>query len=77
MPTPAIKEAKSRAALDTLGLEPSATINDWAALLVCSRRQVEKMRVADQLPPPDFFVGKMPRWKVATVKAWIDGQRKG
>jgi excisionase family DNA binding protein len=51
---------------------PLLTIEDLAALLKCSRRLVERMRSAGKLPPPDLHVGRMPRWKAATIRAWIE-----
>lgn len=58
-------------------IEPLLGISDLAAVLSCSRRLVERMRSAGRLPRPDLFVGRMPRWKAATVRAWIDGVANG
>ncbi|MBV8126804.1 MAG: helix-turn-helix domain-containing protein [Planctomycetaceae bacterium] len=54
------------------GIEPMLHIDDLAALLSCSRRLVERMRSAGKIPKPDIHVGKCPRWKPATIRAWID-----
>ncbi len=54
------------------GIEPLLHIDDLAALLSCSRRGVERMRAAGKLPRPDIHVGKCPRWKPATIRAWIE-----
>ena len=54
------------------GIEPMLHIDDLAALLSCSRRLVERMRSAGKVPKPDIHVGKCPRWKPATIRAWID-----
>ena len=53
-------------------IEPMLHIDDLAALLSCSRRFVERMRSAGKVPKPDIHVGKCPRWKPATIQAWID-----
>ncbi len=53
-------------------IEPLLSIDDLAALLSCSRRLVERMRTAGKVPKPDIKIGKMPRWKAATIRAWIE-----
>jgi hypothetical protein len=53
------------------GLSPMLGIDDLAELLSCSRRLVERMRSTGKVPKPDFKVGKMPRWHVETIRAWI------
>ena len=54
------------------GFEPMLSIDDLAALLSCSRRLVERMRSAGKVPKPDIQIGKCPRWKPATIRAWIE-----
>ena len=53
------------------GFEPMLGIDDLAALLSCSRRLVERMRSGGKVPRPDMHVGRCPRWKAATIRAWI------
>jgi predicted DNA-binding transcriptional regulator AlpA len=53
-------------------IEPMLHIDDLAALLSCSRRLVERMRSAGKVPKPDIHVGRCPRWKPATIRAWIE-----
>jgi predicted DNA-binding transcriptional regulator AlpA len=53
-------------------IEPLLHIDDLAELLSCSRRLVERMRSAGKIPKPDIHVGKCPRWKPATIRAWIE-----
>jgi len=53
-------------------IEPMLHIDDLAELLSCSRRLVERMRSAGKIPKPDIHVGKCPRWKPATIRAWIE-----
>ncbi|QDV34434.1 helix-turn-helix transcriptional regulator [Tautonia plasticadhaerens] len=58
------------------GIEPLVGIDEWAATLACSRREVERMRSARKLPPPDLSIGRSPRWKAATLRTWIDEQSR-
>ncbi len=67
-PRPAFKPGRTL----TAGMEPLLSIDDLAAILNCSRRLVERMRSAGKVPPPDLHVGRMPRWKPATIRAWIE-----
>ena len=53
-------------------IEPMLSIHDLATLLSCSRRLVERMRSAGKVPKPDIKIGKMPRWKAATIRARIE-----
>jgi predicted DNA-binding transcriptional regulator AlpA len=55
----------------TAAIEPLLSITDLVQILNVSRRAVERMRSAGKLPPPDLHVGRMPRWKAATIRAWI------
>lgn len=58
-------------------IEPMVGIEGWAAALSCDRRTIERMRAAGRLPRPDLVVGnRMPRWKAATLRAWIEGGGK-
>jgi predicted DNA-binding transcriptional regulator AlpA len=52
--------------------EPLLSIDDLALLLSCSRRLVERMRSGGKVPKPDIKIGKMPRWKASTIRAWIE-----
>ncbi len=49
---------------------------DLAKILNAGLRTVERMRSAGKLPKPDLFVGKMPRWRPATIGAWIEAQAR-
>jgi predicted DNA-binding transcriptional regulator AlpA len=53
-------------------MEPLIGIDDLAVLLNCCRRLVERMRSAGKIPKPDIKIGKMPRWKATTIRAWIE-----
>src|SRR5262249_11959665 len=41
------------------------------------RRTLERERAAGRFPAPDVVIGKRPRWKSATITAWIDSQKGG
>jgi len=53
-------------------LEPLLSMNDVARALNCSRRTLESMRAGGRFPRPDVSIGRSPRWKPDTIRAWID-----
>lgn len=55
-------------------IEPLLTLADVADALAVSRRVVERLKASGKLPPPDVRIGKLPRWKPATIRRWIDQQ---
>ncbi len=55
-----------------VGIEPMVGIDGLAAWLGCSRRLVERMRSAGKVPKPDIKIGRMPKWKPETIRAWIE-----
>lgn len=59
------------------GIEPMLSVDDLARILSGSRRTVERMRSAGKLPRPDLHLGKCPRWRPDTVRAWIADQARG
>jgi hypothetical protein len=59
------------------GLEPALEIDDWSVLFGCSRREVERLRAAGKLPPPDLKVGKSPKWLPASVRKFLEKQARG
>ncbi len=46
-------------------------IRDIAAVLGVSRRTIEAERSAGRLPEPDLRIGKVPLWRVETIRAWL------
>ena len=44
------------------------SLDELATVLNCSRRLVVRMRAAGKVPKPDMKVGKMPRWRVETIR---------
>ena len=67
-PRPAVKPGRTLPA----GMEPLLSIDDLTVILNCSRRHVERMRSAGKVPKPDLQVGRMPRWKPATIRVWME-----
>jgi hypothetical protein len=65
----ALAQAVARLALAKV--EPALTIDDWTLVLRASRRETDRMRAAAELPGPDFFIGRMPRWHASTVREWL------
>lgn len=57
-------------------IERLYSTDDLADVLNVGRRTVERLRSAGKLPKPDLHVGKMPRWRPETVRAWLDRQAK-
>jgi predicted DNA-binding transcriptional regulator AlpA len=55
-------------------VEPLMSQDDFARVLNAGRRTVERMRAAGRLPKPDLHVGKMPRWRPESVRAWLDSK---
>ncbi|MFI5454204.1 MAG: helix-turn-helix transcriptional regulator [Isosphaerales bacterium] len=50
------------------------TVADWAAALQVSVPTVERLRSGGRIPPPDLYLGRrLPRWRVRTVRAWLEG----
>jgi hypothetical protein len=54
-------------------IEPLLSVADLCRLLQCDRRTIERMRSAGRLPGPDLCVGRrLPRWRVETIRSWIE-----
>ena len=48
-----------------------------ARWLACDVRTVDRMRSSGRLPKPDLIVGRRsPRWRAATIRAWIESGGK-
>ena len=45
---------------------------DLAKALGISRRALERERSAGRLPRPDLSIGRMPLWRVETIRRWIE-----
>jgi len=53
-------------------VEPLLTVATIADRLACGRRTVERLRASGKLPPPDLHIGRHPRWRPETIRAWIN-----
>jgi hypothetical protein len=45
--------------------------DDIARAWHCSRRLIERLRAQRKFPPPDCWLGRLPRWKVVTLNGWL------
>jgi predicted DNA-binding transcriptional regulator AlpA len=66
-----------RATLDrqtTAGLvEPLLDRSDLATVLRCSLVTIDRLKAAGKLPRPDLIIGgRSPRWRVSTVRAYLE-----
>ena len=48
-------------------------LEEIATALGVSRRAIERERSAGRLPKPDRVIGRMPLWRVETIRAWMGG----
>jgi excisionase family DNA binding protein len=46
-------------------------VNDVAALLRCSRRQIYRLIGAKRMPPP-IKIDKLVRWQLSELMAWVN-----
>ena len=61
---------------DPLAGRVTIRLDEVASLLGISRRVLERERSAGRFPRPDMTIGRMPLWKPATIRAWVeDGGR--
>ncbi len=47
-------------------------LDELAEAFGVSRRTIERERSAGRFPKPDLKMGKMPLWRVETVRRWIE-----
>jgi predicted DNA-binding transcriptional regulator AlpA len=59
---------------DALPIEPLlwGKREAWTALNI-SDRTLDRLIGSGRFPRPDVRIGRMPRWKPATIRAWIEG----
>jgi hypothetical protein len=70
---PRLADALKRQADDRPRVERlTYRIEDLADALGVSRRFFERARVAGRLPKPDLRIGKVPLWRVETIRTWLD-----
>jgi predicted DNA-binding transcriptional regulator AlpA len=67
--TPGVVYSSERhqAAVERLTLR----LAEIANALGVSRRALERERSAGRLPRPDLTIGRMPLWRVETIREWI------
>lgn len=53
-------------------LEPLLSVAQAAALIGVHKRTLERLRAAGKFPMHDLVVGRLPRWRPETIRAWID-----
>jgi predicted DNA-binding transcriptional regulator AlpA len=53
-------------------IAPLLAPRDLANILRITRRCIEQMRSAGRIPPPDLMLGRLPRWRPETIRAWIE-----
>ena len=53
-------------------LERLCTVKDWALALCVSVPTIERLRHNKKIPPPDVMIGRLPRWRPSTIRAWIE-----
>ena len=51
-------------------------VQAWQPLLGCGRIGVWRLRQRGELPEPDILIGKSPRWRGTTLKAFQRGELK-
>ena len=70
---PGLRQALERQADNRPRIEPLAyRIDELAEALGVSRRAIERERSAGRFPKPDVIIGKMPLWRVETVRAYLE-----
>ena len=58
-------------------IESLWTPKDVASYLRVSVRMLERMRSTGAMPPPDVFLGRLPRYRPNTIRAWLASMNGG
>jgi predicted DNA-binding transcriptional regulator AlpA len=53
-------------------VEPLLNRRDVARVLRVSLAVFDRLRSAGRLPRPDVILSRSPRWRAATIRAWIE-----
>jgi hypothetical protein len=64
----ALTKSDSRHRTEPLALR----LDELAFALGVSRRAIERERSAGHFPEPDLHIGRMPLWRVETVRRWLE-----
>jgi predicted DNA-binding transcriptional regulator AlpA len=57
-------------------LEPLLSQRDICHTFNISQRTLDRLRAGGKLPPPDLVLGRLPRWRRATIERWIAEQAR-
>lgn len=70
--TPSDRPTAPSGLVPAAAIEPLLRVCDLERVLVCSRREVERMRASGRLPKPDLLVGRRSlRWRPETLRRWL------
>jgi excisionase family DNA binding protein len=72
------RNAEKHAAISAIAppsIESLWTPKDVASYLRVSVRKVERMRSAGAMPSPDFFLGRLPRYRPDSIREWLDSMK--
>jgi len=50
--------------------------DQWAAACGVSKRQIFRWQDAGRMPAPDLRIDQVVRWKLATLRGWMDSQKR-
>src|SRR5437764_15338871 len=50
--------------------------DQWAAACGVSKRQIFRWQDAGRMPAPDLSINQVLRWKIATLRAWMNSQKR-
>ena len=67
-----VSEPHEAPSLDALAGRLTLRLDELAAALGVSRRAIERERSAGRFPRPDLTIGRMPLWRPATIRAWVE-----
>jgi hypothetical protein len=73
----ALTATTGRLDADHQGRDRLWSIDDIAFYLGVCRRKVEQLRSSGKLPKADLYVGKLPRWRGATIRDWSGEKAPG
>jgi hypothetical protein len=61
-----------RKPLDSVTDRLALRLDEIARSLGVSRRSLERVRSAGRFPPPDVHIGRMPLWRIETLRRWLE-----
>jgi hypothetical protein len=63
------------AVLDKPPIDRILTLKDFACVIRVSTTVFDRLRSAGKLPRPDLVIARSPRWRVETVRRFLEGGR--